>query len=348
MVSLRSLSVASRKQVEEATLEKLRRGESTRNVARELQVSQSWVAKFRKQHLSELSDVNQSFGGRPKMYSAVDRRACVRAITVGGLETAHKVGNYLREELHVGMSDSTVRRVLRKAGLKCKVKQKKPKLTLLQIKRRLEFARCHCHWTDDDWDRVVFSDETKINRFCSDGRSWCWFRDEQSRSVRMVQQTVKFGGGGVMMWGCMTSSGPGMMCRIEGRMDQYMYREILERELIHTLHAYDLDPANLIFQHDNDPKHTSKSVRRWLNLQEFVVLKWPAQSPDLNPIEHLWATLKRRLNQYERPPKGMLELWERVEDCWASITSNECQNLYRSMPKRIAAVIAAKGRWTNF
>jgi hypothetical protein len=44
----------------------------------------------------------------------------------------------------------------------------------------------------------------------------------------MVQQTVKFGGGGVMMWGCMTPSGPGMMCRIEGRMDQYMYREILE------------------------------------------------------------------------------------------------------------------------
>jgi hypothetical protein len=51
----------------------------------------------------------------------------------------------------------------------------------------------------------------------------------------MVQQTVKFGGGGVMMWGCTTPSGPGMMSRIEGRMDQYMYREILEQELIHTL-----------------------------------------------------------------------------------------------------------------
>jgi hypothetical protein len=124
--------------------------------------------------------------------------------------------------------------------------------------------------TDDDWDRVVFSNETKINRLCYDGRSWCRFRDGQSRSARMVQQTVKFGGGGVMMWGCMPPSGPGMMCRIEGRMDQYMYREILERELIHTLHAYNLDPANLIFQHDNDPKHTSKSVRRWLNLQEFI------------------------------------------------------------------------------
>jgi hypothetical protein len=126
-----------------------------------------------------------------------------------------------------------------------------------------------------------------------------------------------------------------------------MYREILERELIHTLHAYNVDPANLICQHDNDPKPTSKSVC-WLNSQEFTVLKWPAQSPDLNPIEHLWATLKRRLNQHESPPKGMLELWELVEDWWASITPNECKNLYRSMPKRIATVIVAQGRWTNF
>ena len=86
------------------------------------------------------------------------------------------------------------------------MKQKKPKLTLLQIKGQLEFARRHCHWTNDDRDRVVFSDETKINRFSSDGRSRCWFRDGQSRSVGLVQQTVKFGGGGVMMWGCITPS----------------------------------------------------------------------------------------------------------------------------------------------
>ena len=64
----------------------------------------------------------------------------------------------------------------------------------------------------------------------------------------MVQQTIKFGGGGVIMWGCMTPIGLGMMCRIEGRMDQYMYRKFLERKLIYTLHAYNLDPANLIFQ----------------------------------------------------------------------------------------------------
>ena len=66
------------------------------------------------------------------------------------LETPHKVGNYLKEELHVGVSDRIGRRVLQKVGLKCKMKQKKPKLTLLQIKGGLEFAKCHCHWNDDD------------------------------------------------------------------------------------------------------------------------------------------------------------------------------------------------------
>ena len=84
-------------------------------------------AQFCKQHLSELSDVNRSFNGKPQVYSAADCRACMREITVGGLETIHKVGNYLRKELHVGMSDSTVRRVLQEAGLKCKMKQKNTK-----------------------------------------------------------------------------------------------------------------------------------------------------------------------------------------------------------------------------
>ena len=92
-----------------------------------MHVSQSWVAQFRKQLLSELSDVNHNFGGRPQVYNAIDRRACVREINVGGLETAQKVANYLREELHDGMSDSIMRITLRKTSLKCKVKQKKSK-----------------------------------------------------------------------------------------------------------------------------------------------------------------------------------------------------------------------------
>ena len=104
----------------------------------------------------------------------------------------------------------------------------------------------------------------------------------------------------------------------------------------------------VIFQHDNDPKHAAKSVREWLGEQAFDVLDWPAQSPDMNPIEHVWAIVKRRLNQYESPAKGMLELWERVEVEWDKIDAETCARLVGSMPSRIDAVVKAKGMWTDY
>src|SRR5205085_9202716 len=118
--------------------------------------------------------------------------------------------------------------------------------------------------------------------------------------------------------------------------------------LYETIEEYGMDASRVIFQHDNDPKHKAKSVQEWLDEQPFEVVEWPAQSPDLNPIEHLWALLKRRLNQYETPPRGMLELWERIYFQFYKITEDECMRLYESMPRRIEAVLMAKGMWTDY
>ena len=118
-------------------------------------------------------------------------------------------------------------------------------------------------------------------------------------------------------------------------MDRHLYRSILEDELNGTIDWYKMDANQIIFQQDNDSKHRAKSVQTWLDAQPFEVLEWPAQSPDLNPIEHLWAHLKRRLNEYGQPPKGMQELWERVEAEWNKIDKETCINLIKSMPNRI-------------
>ena len=77
-------------------------------------------------------------------------------------------------------------------------------------------------------------------------------------------------------------------------------------------------------------------------------MKWPAQSADLNPIEHLWCHLKKRLGEYEFPPKGMEELCERVEKEWDDIPASVCQGLIESLPRRISAVLKAKGGYTKY
>ena len=75
---------------------------------------------------------------------------------------------------------------------------------------------------------------------------------------------------------------------------------------------------------------------------------WPAQSPDINPIEHSWGYLKRRLAEYEDLPNGILELWERIQVEWDKIPVEECQKLIESMSRRIEAVLRTKGGYTKY
>ena len=123
---------------------------------------------------------------------------------------------------------------------------------------------------------------------------------------------------------------------------------MLVRSNAEILH-FGLKRCDVIFQHDNDPKHTSKETMQTLSKLGLEVMQWPSQSPDLNPIEHIWALLKRRLvTNYDCPPSGMVELWRRVEETWNSITKEDCLKVIDSMPDRIRAVIDAKGGYTKY
>jgi hypothetical protein len=151
-----------------------------------------------------------------------------------------------------------------------------------------------------------------------------------------------------MIWGCLTAYGPGFMCKINGIMDQHVYKQILEDYLLQTIKWYKMDPERIIFQQDCDSKHQARSTQEWLDKQPFDILEWPPQSPDLSPIENLWAILKRKLNQYDHPPNGVIELWERIEEKWNEISKEDCLRLVESMPNRIKAVLKSKGRWTDY
>jgi hypothetical protein len=233
-------------------------------------------------------------------------------------------------------------------GFEAKKKIKKPLLSKKHKKARHEWAKAHKDWTKDDWRRVIFTDETKINVWGSDGCKYYWTSPGDPLQDHHLNLTVKHGGGSLMMWGCVTYSEIGYGCHIEGTMTAKDYCDILGTTFKNTLDYWGLDKDRIIFQQDNDPKHTSKLANEWFVKEHIEVLPWPAQSPDLNPIEHLWHHLKLKLAKYEKKAKGIHELWERCDKEWNSFTTEECRKYIDSMPARVQAVLKEKGGHTFF
>jgi len=113
------------------------------------------------------------------------------------------------------------------------------------------------------WNMIVWSDESKFNVFGSDGKPYVRRPPNKQLDPKYTKKTVKHGGASIMVWGCFIASGVCPLVKIEGIMNGKMDRDILINNL--SGEYADNLPLAWIFQHENDPKHTSKIVKSWLN-----------------------------------------------------------------------------------
>jgi hypothetical protein len=147
-----------------------------------------------------------------------------------------------------------------------------------------------------------------------------------------------------MAWRCISSRGVGWLAFIERIMDKYEYISILANNL--KALAEDMGLRSFVFQQDNDQKHTSKYVRDFFESEWVELLQLPSQSPDLNPIKHVWAHIKRVLRGKVFPNKE--ELKSTLMVIWNGISQQTISNIVGSMPKRVRAVLKADGKNTFY
>lgn len=127
-------------------------------------------------------------------------------------------------------------------------------------------------------------------------------------------------------------------------MDQYVYMDILNKVLLPFTN--DQMPENCILQADNDPEHTARRVKQFLNEQNINILPWPSQSPDLNSIEMLWTDVEKYIKH--KRPKNVNELYAVIEEGWKKIPVERCHRLIDLMPHHCGKVIRQKGKATRY
>ncbi len=169
-----------------------------------------------------------------------------------------------------------------------------------------------------------------ILHFIWKSRSGVWRKSGEAHNPCCLKSSVKFPQS-VMIWAAMSSAGVGPLCFLKSTVNAAIYLDILEHFMLPSADKLYGD-ADFTFQnHQYIPKAGSMTM----------VLDWPANLPDLNLIENLWSIVKRKMR--DTRPNNADDLKAAIKATWASITPEQCHRLIVSMPRRIDAVIHAKG-----
>jgi transposase len=286
-----------------------------------------WIKCFKK-----TGDVlDQPHPGRPFKTTPHQDQLIVSMAKSPNQPSTRKISQQLKER-GINISRKVVLSRLHESGLKYTYPLKKPLLSVQHCKYRLSWALKHQHF---DWSNCIFTDEVTFYLFDNKVKSW---NDPRFPKVqRIVKHPQK-----IHAWGCFSKNSFGKLFTFKENLDADLMVKIYKKALLHSIPAcFEHRNKDWILQEDNDPKHRSAKCKQWKADNQINVLPWPSCSPDLNPIENVWAFMKHKNAEKNPPTIRSLEL--EIHKVWKSLQSDYGGKLILSMENRITSCILAKG-----
>lgn len=241
---------------------------------------------------------------------------------------------------------STVNNRLIEFQLESHYASTKPLLTDRHKRERLKWCKHRQDWGYEKWANVIFSDESNFMIVNRKTTPRVWRYKNEKYQTRMVKKSIQAGGGSVGIWGCISLKGTGCSATYSGYITAERYIPMLEDQLLPSIDLLAPNDNDWYFQQDGASCHRANKVKEWFRSNKIRTLTWPALSPDLNPIEHVWQEIDKKLAN--DPPHNLAQLENALTKAWNEIEVSFIEKIIESMPERVKACIDAHGGHSRF
>ncbi|GFU38316.1 transposable element Tcb2 transposase [Trichonephila clavipes] len=320
---------------------KLEEGRSVKSVAAEFGIAHSIVSRLWRQFQTTGTAIRGFSSGRPRGTTPADDRYIVLQARRNRRQTVGEIARHTTQATGRPISRFTVARRLHGGGLFARRPVRCVTLTPAHQRRRSLWCREHRNWRDNEWGRVLFTDENRFSLSSDSHRILIWRERGSCNHPSNIIERDRYGGRGVLVWG-------GIMLVVvqtftSSTQVQSTGPVIVTRFFFHVRRFRGAMGLQFLFMDYNAPCHRTVAAEQLLESEDIERMDWPARSQDLNPIEHVWDFLGRRLAARTLPPVTIRELRLALQDEWAEMPQQHIDTLILSMGRRCETCLAVRG-----